>query len=181
MRTTRARSFTFIYPRLSFSPLGELCADKFSLPALRALSATTVYPIQAPLSVTQNASALTWMWFLRSFAGVSITYASLMHPRDDIYTGLGRYDRERRPPKRALQDPPTVVYPIHPAGNRDCRPHTIRLHSRLFYASTARPVRGPGCVHQQSGGTVASLDGSVCGWRCGIVVHERVRVEPFVR
>ncbi|KAI9572008.1 major facilitator superfamily domain-containing protein [Boletus coccyginus] len=35
-----------------------------------ALYATTMYPIQAPLSVTQNASALAWMWFLRSFAGV---------------------------------------------------------------------------------------------------------------
>ncbi|KAF8141325.1 MFS general substrate transporter [Boletus edulis] len=35
-----------------------------------ALNATTMYPIQAPLSATQNASALAWMWFLRSFAGV---------------------------------------------------------------------------------------------------------------
>ncbi|KIJ59634.1 hypothetical protein HYDPIDRAFT_100308 [Hydnomerulius pinastri MD-312] len=32
--------------------------------------ATTMYPIQAPLSVTQNAPALAFMWFLRSFAGV---------------------------------------------------------------------------------------------------------------
>jgi hypothetical protein len=38
----------------------------------RALYAMTMYPIQAPLSVTQNAPALAWMWFLRSFAGVSI-------------------------------------------------------------------------------------------------------------
>jgi MFS family permease len=35
-----------------------------------ALYAMTMYPIQAPLSVTQNAPALAWMWFLRSFAGV---------------------------------------------------------------------------------------------------------------
>ncbi|KAF9241322.1 MFS general substrate transporter [Melanogaster broomeanus] len=32
--------------------------------------ATTMYPIQAPLPVTQNAPALAFMWFLRSFAGV---------------------------------------------------------------------------------------------------------------
>jgi len=32
--------------------------------------ATTVYPILAPLPVTQNAPALAFMWFLRSFAGV---------------------------------------------------------------------------------------------------------------
>lgn len=36
-----------------------------------ALYTTTMYPIQAPLPVTQNAPALAWMWFLRSFAGVS--------------------------------------------------------------------------------------------------------------
>ncbi|KAG9308139.1 MFS general substrate transporter [Chiua virens] len=35
-----------------------------------ALNATNIYPIQAPLSVTHNAPALAWMWFLRSFAGV---------------------------------------------------------------------------------------------------------------
>ncbi|KAF9236871.1 hypothetical protein BU15DRAFT_36301, partial [Melanogaster broomeanus] len=32
--------------------------------------ATMMYPIQAPLPVTQNAPALAFMWFLRSFAGV---------------------------------------------------------------------------------------------------------------
>ncbi|KIJ65390.1 hypothetical protein HYDPIDRAFT_110438 [Hydnomerulius pinastri MD-312] len=32
--------------------------------------ATTMYPIQAPIPVTQNAPALAFMWFLRSFAGV---------------------------------------------------------------------------------------------------------------
>ncbi|KAF9236982.1 MFS general substrate transporter [Melanogaster broomeanus] len=31
---------------------------------------TMMYPIQAPLPVTQNAPALAFMWFLRSFAGV---------------------------------------------------------------------------------------------------------------
>ncbi|KAG8221194.1 MFS general substrate transporter [Butyriboletus roseoflavus] len=35
-----------------------------------ALYVTTIYPIQAPLSVTQNAPALAWAWFLRSLAGV---------------------------------------------------------------------------------------------------------------
>lgn len=35
------------------------------------LSATPMYPIQAPLPVTQNAPALAFMWFLRSFASVS--------------------------------------------------------------------------------------------------------------
>ncbi|KAF8550726.1 hypothetical protein OG21DRAFT_1468300 [Imleria badia] len=39
-------------------------------PCARVLYAAAVYPIQAPLSVTQNAPALAWMWFLRSFAGV---------------------------------------------------------------------------------------------------------------
>ncbi|KAF8553128.1 hypothetical protein OG21DRAFT_1281152 [Imleria badia] len=34
------------------------------------MNATPMYPIQAPLSVTQNAPALTFMWFLSSFAGV---------------------------------------------------------------------------------------------------------------
>ncbi|KAN0082557.1 hypothetical protein V8E55_008352 [Tylopilus felleus] len=34
------------------------------------LSATPMYPIQAPLPVTQNAPALAFMWFLRSFASV---------------------------------------------------------------------------------------------------------------
>ncbi|KAF8839383.1 MFS general substrate transporter [Paxillus ammoniavirescens] len=34
------------------------------------LYTTTMYPIQAPLPVTQNAPALAFMWFLRSFAGV---------------------------------------------------------------------------------------------------------------
>ncbi|KAF8435376.1 hypothetical protein L210DRAFT_3648570 [Boletus edulis BED1] len=29
-----------------------------------------MYPVQAPLSVTQNAPALAFMWFLSSFAGV---------------------------------------------------------------------------------------------------------------
>ncbi|KAF8419977.1 hypothetical protein L210DRAFT_3575920 [Boletus edulis BED1] len=28
-----------------------------------------MYPVQAPLSVTQNAPALAFMWFLSSFAG----------------------------------------------------------------------------------------------------------------
>ncbi|KAF8443975.1 major facilitator superfamily domain-containing protein [Boletus edulis BED1] len=34
------------------------------------VSATPVYPIQAPLPVAQSASALAFMWFLRSFASV---------------------------------------------------------------------------------------------------------------
>ncbi|KAI9572003.1 major facilitator superfamily domain-containing protein [Boletus coccyginus] len=34
------------------------------------LQTTTMYPIQAPLPVTQNAPALAFMWFLRSFATV---------------------------------------------------------------------------------------------------------------
>jgi hypothetical protein len=34
------------------------------------LSATPMYPIQAPIPVTQNAPALAFMWFLRSFASV---------------------------------------------------------------------------------------------------------------
>ena len=47
-------------------------ADAAATLRSRTLYATTMYPIQAPLSVTQNAPALAWMWFLRSFAGVSI-------------------------------------------------------------------------------------------------------------
>lgn len=35
------------------------------------LSATPMYPVQAPLPVTQNAPSLAFMWFLRSFASVS--------------------------------------------------------------------------------------------------------------
>ncbi|KAF8554529.1 MFS general substrate transporter [Imleria badia] len=34
------------------------------------LTATPMYPIQAPLPVNQNASALAFMWFIRSFASV---------------------------------------------------------------------------------------------------------------
>ncbi|KAF8443970.1 major facilitator superfamily domain-containing protein [Boletus edulis BED1] len=34
------------------------------------LCATSMYPIQAPLPVTQNAPALAFMWFLRAFAAV---------------------------------------------------------------------------------------------------------------
>jgi len=51
----------------------DICigVDSAATLCTRALYATTVYPIQAPLSVTQNAPALAWMWFLRSFAGVS--------------------------------------------------------------------------------------------------------------
>ena len=37
------------------------------------LTATPMYPILAPLPVSHNAPALAFMWFLRSFASVSIT------------------------------------------------------------------------------------------------------------
>ena len=36
------------------------------------LNAAVMYPILAPLSVTQNAPALAFMWFLSAFAGVGI-------------------------------------------------------------------------------------------------------------
>ena len=39
----------------------------------RMLTATPMYPIQAPLPVSHNAPALAFMWFLRSFASVSIS------------------------------------------------------------------------------------------------------------
>ena len=39
----------------------------------RVLSATPMYPIQAPLPVAQNAPSLAFMWFIRSFAAVSIS------------------------------------------------------------------------------------------------------------
>ena len=46
-------------------------SDALRLTHGSTLTATPMYPIQAPLPVTQNASALAFMWFLRAFASVS--------------------------------------------------------------------------------------------------------------
>ena len=43
------------------------------------LNASFMYPIVAPLSVTQNAPALAFMWFLAAFAGVGIPTSFLPH------------------------------------------------------------------------------------------------------
>ncbi|KAH0828699.1 major facilitator superfamily domain-containing protein [Lanmaoa asiatica] len=55
-------------------PIGCLallgCWNRVHLTRHSLLSATPMYPIQAPLPVTQNAPALAFMWFLRSFASV---------------------------------------------------------------------------------------------------------------
>ncbi len=44
---------------------------------------TTVFPIQAPLPVSQNAHALAFLQFLRSFAGVSC-HSSRLRTGTDI-------------------------------------------------------------------------------------------------
>lgn len=59
--------------------------DVLNLTPDRILSATPMFPIQAPLPVMQNAPALAFMWFLRSFASVSVSVVLLF-----IHMSLGR-------------------------------------------------------------------------------------------
>ena len=56
-----------------FVDLGLSWSDTLAFTHGSMLHSTPPYPIQAPLPVTQNAPALAFMWFLRSFATVSIS------------------------------------------------------------------------------------------------------------
>ena len=56
---------------VAFLGRGLSQSDALDLFRGRLLSATPMYPIQASLPVTQNATSMTFMWFIRSFASVS--------------------------------------------------------------------------------------------------------------
>ncbi|KAG8217053.1 MFS general substrate transporter [Butyriboletus roseoflavus] len=78
------------------------------------LHTTTVYPIQAPLPVTQNAPALAFMWFLRSFATVS-------HPPQVWGITIGstvlQNELEKKLPESFIQSVPhgtAVMYSLIP-------------------------------------------------------------------
>ena len=99
-----------------------------------------MYPIQAPLSVTQNAPALAFMWFLSSFAGVSIpipfhTYlcSHSLNAAATSSVGLGYHDRRHCHPERACEEAPRVIYSICPTGDR----HHVRAHPPALHVPPA--------------------------------------------
>ena len=102
------------------------------------LNATQVYPIQAPLPVTQNAPALAFMWFVSSFAAVSIPIPFYPIPTPSLTSwcassvGMGYHDRGHRRPERARKEASCIAYPICPT--RDC--HHVRAHPRAPHIST---------------------------------------------
>ncbi|KAG6369246.1 major facilitator superfamily domain-containing protein [Boletus reticuloceps] len=64
-------SFGLLSTLLATDPLGKFIAYVIPLGwGMGMVTVTLAYPIQAPIPVAQNAPALAFMWFLRSFASV---------------------------------------------------------------------------------------------------------------
>lgn len=138
----------------------------------RILSATSMYPIQAPLSVTQNAPALAFMWFLRSFASVSIKINIGMSLRVIPFPlGVGYNYRKYRTAERACKEAPCVVHPTYPT--RSC--HRIHAHPRASCIPSTDPLRSPSRLCRQSCGAVARLDYHQRRRVRSVVVHARGR------
>ena len=90
---------------------------------------------------------------------------------------MGYHHREYRPPKRAREEAPCIVYPV--CSTRDC--HRVRSHPRALRAPSGDFVRGPSCLCGQSRGAVESLG---CHWwrrTRDVVDYERASATEHAR
>ena len=76
------------------------------------LQTTTMYPIQSPLPVTQNATALSFMWFLRVFATVNISRALPSSILILSALGVGCHHWEHCSPERARKKASCIFFPV---------------------------------------------------------------------
>jgi len=135
--------------------------------------AVSIFPVQAPLPVTQGAQSLAFFAFMRAFASVSRiggeSFFSLLYLHLILPSDLGCYPWRRYPSKRAIAPSSRGARGSIPRGCSYCVPgHPPDTRS----TTTTQTQRGK-CFRRKFASCLESRSGRVWGWHADILVHER--------